>query len=139
MCVFDIFLVSFSILFWETSLGITSELIIPQTFCCLKQQYDFIVSVGQEFRLDSPGCLWIRISHDAMVKLSAGAVIISSLNFAENSHPNLLTYSLADLRSTLAIGLETSVSSPVNSSIFSCMTAWFLQGSKKERERTREL
>ena len=38
--------------------------------------YYVIVSVGQEFGSGPAGCLWLRVSHEIRVKVSAGPTVI---------------------------------------------------------------
>ena len=44
--------------------------------------YYATVSVGQEFGSGSAGCLWLRVSHEIAVKVSAGPAVIEGLGWA---------------------------------------------------------
>ena len=53
--------------------------------------YCLTVSLGEESRRGLAGGFWLRVSHEATVRLSAGAATSEGLTGAEGSTPKMAT------------------------------------------------
>lgn len=64
---------------------------------------------GQESECGLTDCLWLKVSHEVMVKLSAGAQSPLKMQVSENALPRSLTWLSVGFSSSWAVRLRTSV------------------------------
>lgn len=95
------------------------RIIVLVVYCCIKsipklrsiknKLVIISVSLNQESKLDLAGCLWLKFSHKAKVKVAAGALISSKCSSGIGS-TSTLTYVVLDRIQLLwIVGLTASV------------------------------
>lgn len=68
-----------------------------------------VVSVGQESKSHLAGWVWLRVSHKAAVKVSAGTVTITRINWDRGATSQFTVQFLAGFSSLQAVGLRATV------------------------------